>query len=73
MTETVWVLEWAAPPGIPVPPTTAFRTEDGAMAAIAGEARRVGAGPVEEDRSGQLRTIWVGECVAMMRRLELRP
>jgi hypothetical protein len=69
---SVWVVEWAAPPGVPLPPTTAHRSEAGARAAIAAVAEEMGVGAVEEDRPGPMRMVWVGEMAAMMRLLELR-
>lgn len=68
----VWVLEWAAAPEVPLPPTTAHRTEAGARARIAAVAAEHGAEAVEEEmRPGPLRVWFVGDGVAMLRVFDL--
>jgi len=67
-------LDWAAPPGIsPIPQTTALSAEAGARARIAAVAAGLGVEPVEDERPGPIWTIWVGEMVAMVRSIDLRP
>lgn len=72
--ETVFVLEWAGPVGSTLPATmTAHRSEAGVRAAIAAAAAELGVEPVEDERPGPMRMIWVGDLVAMVRSTELWP
>lgn len=73
MAATVWILEWAAPPGVPVPAATAHRSEADALNRIAAVAAEHGAEPIEEERPGPLRIWHAGDLVAMVRSMELLP
>ena len=73
-TEPVFVLEWAGPVGSTLTATmTAHRSEAGVRAAIAAAAAELGVEPAEDERTGPMRMIWLGELVAMVRSTELLP
>jgi hypothetical protein len=73
---TIWVLEWAAPTGTPIPPSSLHRSEEGARARIAAEGARLGvdadaAQAAEETRPGGMILGWLGKTAWMLRTLSL--